>query len=186
MLKLPLLGLAFLAIASGIGSCENGWRDVTRSLTQLAYPEIRDMRRTVVINPQHKMMLPPPEGSVPVRGLETTGGLTGIEAANAWSTSMTNPQAADDSSVARGERQFRRVCTPCHGLTMAGEGTVTPNFMPPPDLLAQMTRDRSDGYIYSYIRNGGVVMPRYGHSVSPAEAWDIVNYVRRMQGTSPR
>jgi mono/diheme cytochrome c family protein len=186
MPRLPLIGLAFLAIASGIGSCQNGWRDVGASLTRLAYPEIRDMRRTVAIIPQHKMMLPPPDGSIPTRGAVESRGLTGIELATLLGETLQNPLAADDSTVARGERQFRRVCTPCHGPTMAGEGPVTPSFMPPPDLLAETTRGRADGYIWSYIRNGGAVMPRYGPSVTAEEAWQIVHYVRHMQRMSPR
>jgi mono/diheme cytochrome c family protein len=75
---------------------------------------------------------------------------------------------------------------PCHGKVMAGDGPVAAMFMPPPDLLAQTTRDRKDGYIFSYIRHGGMVMPSYGAQVTAAEAWDLIHYLRSMQKTSPR
>jgi hypothetical protein len=58
--------------------------------------------------------------------------------------------------------------------------------MPPPDLLAQATRERKDGFLYSYIRFGGIVMPSYGAQVTALEAWNVVNYLRHMQKTSPR
>jgi mono/diheme cytochrome c family protein len=69
---------------------------------------------------------------------------------------------------------------------MAGDGPVAALFMPPPDLLAEPTRLRKDGYIYSYIRHGGAVMPSYGAQVTAEEAWNLVNYIRHMQKTSPR
>jgi hypothetical protein len=69
---------------------------------------------------------------------------------------------------------------------MAGDGPVAAQFMPPPDLHAEATRNRTDGYIFSYIRHGGVVMPRYGQSVTAHEAWDVINYVRSQQKANPR
>jgi mono/diheme cytochrome c family protein len=78
------------------------------------------------------------------------------------------------------------MCVPCHGATLVGDGPVAALFMPPPDLLAEATRNRTDGFIFSYIRHGGVVMPRYGQSVSAKEAWDLVNYLRHEQRTNPR
>ena len=59
-------------------------------------------------------------------------------------------------------------------------------FVPPPDLHAKLTRDRTDGYIYSYIRHGGAVMPSYGYQVQPEMAWNLVNYIRSRQQAEPR
>ena len=69
---------------------------------------------------------------------------------------------------------------------MAGDGPVAAQFMTPPDLLAQQTRERKDGFIYTYIRHGGVVMPSYGFQVSAEEAWHLVNFIRHQQKVSPR
>ncbi len=88
--------------------------------------------------------------------------------------------------VGAGERKFLRTCAPCHGKTLAGDGPVAANFMPPPDLLAEATRARKDGFLYSYIRFGGIVMPPYGAQVTAEEAWNLVNYLRSMQQKSPR
>jgi hypothetical protein len=69
---------------------------------------------------------------------------------------------------------------------MAGDGPVAAAFMPPPDLLGESARGRSDGFIYSYVRYGGAIMPRYGHLIAAEAIWDVVNYLRHMQRTSPR
>lgn len=186
MLKGFLAAIAVFMVMSNIGSIQNGIRDAVTALTHLTYWPIRDMRTTVGFVPQHKAMLPPPEGSIPRSGKERTYGLEGIELAERLATTQVNPIAADDSSIARGERKFGRTCVPCHGRSLAGDGPVAAAFMPPPDLLGEATRARRDGYLYSYIRYGGAVMPAYGAQVTAEEAWHVVNYLRSMQKTSPR
>jgi mono/diheme cytochrome c family protein len=91
-----------------------------------------------------------------------------------------------DSAVVRGDSLYHTFCWTCHGMTMVGDGPVAQQFMPPPDLLAQTTRERTDGYLYMYMRHGGVVMPAYGNALSSRDAWDIVHYLRSMQQSSPR
>ena len=51
---------------------------------------------------------------------------------------------------------------------------------------AATTRARTDGYIYRYIRFGGAVMPAYGAQVTAEQAWNLVHYVRSMQGKNPQ
>ena len=41
---------------------------------------------------------------------------------------------------------------------------------------------RSDGYIFGMITTGRGVMPPYGHQVSYYDRWNVVNYVRQLQG----
>ena len=93
---------------------------------------------------------------------------------------------ADDSSLARGERMFNRLCVPCHGPAMQGNGPVAARFMPPPDLLGAQTRGRTDGYIYTYIRFGGAIMPKYGHALTVSQSWDVIHFLRQSQKVSPR
>ena len=42
-------------------------------------------------------------------------------------------------------------------------------------------KGQKDGYMYATIRSGGIIMPSYGHALSVAERWDIVNYLRHLQ-----
>jgi mono/diheme cytochrome c family protein len=99
---------------------------------------------------------------------------------------LINPIPGTPASIARGDSIFHKLCVPCHGKSMAGDGPVASKFMPPPDLLAEQTRNRKDGYIYSYIRHGGVVMPSYGVQVTAEEAWHVINFLRHQQQVSPR
>jgi mono/diheme cytochrome c family protein len=176
----------FLVLFS-IGSVRQGLNDARLSLTRLKYYEYRDMRKSVGLVPNKGVTRGPDAESVPVSGRELTYGLDGIELATRLGATLHSPIAApDDSVIARGQRKFMKTCVPCHGATLAGDGPVAALFMPPPDLLAEATRAREDGYIYSYIRHGGVVMPSYGAQVTSEEAWQLIAFIRHMQKTSPR
>ena len=179
-----ILGLVLVIFS--LGTVKQGLDDAWNAVTHLKYYPIRDMRKSVVIIPNHTSLRGPDPESVPVTGKEVTYGLEMIDLATKLGATLHNPQAADDSSLARGQRKFMRTCVPCHGPNLAGDGPVAALFMQPPDLLAQPTRERADGYIYSYIRHGGAVMPSYGAQVTSQEAWDVINFVRHMQKTSPR
>ena len=181
MLKslLALLAAAFLAMFALPGA-RQGLRDVVSAFTHLNYYPIRDMRRSVALAPQKVVNRLPDEASVPTSGREI------VLDRDVAAETLRNPVASSDQSVAKGDTLFKKLCVPCHGRSMAGDGPVAAQFMPPPDLLGQQTRERRDGFIYSYIRNGGVVMPSYGFQVSAEEAWHLVNFIRRQQKVSPR
>ncbi len=147
--------------------------------TLAAWSYARDMRKTPVIWPQ-KMALDSPDSSVYQGGGESEIPL------DVAAKTLKNPVPADTGSVRRGQQAFVSFCSPCHGMRMDGKGPVAPKFMPPPDLMGKMTRDRSDGYIYRYVRFGGAVMPKYGYALPSSRVWDVVNYVRYMQGRTPR
>ena len=144
-----------------------------------AWGYARDMRKTPVVAPQQKV-LDPPAAAVPVGGREVE---LPLEVAAA---KLKNPVPADTASLRRGRQIYATYFTPCHGPKMDGQGPVAAKYIPPPDLLAKMTRDRTDGYIYRYIRHGGAIMPKYGYALTSGRVWDVVNYLRQMQRTSPR
>lgn len=177
---------AVVLVIFSLGTFDQGIKDAKESITRLRYYPLRDMRKSIVFVPNHVATTPPSPESVPTRGKDLDYGLEGIELATKLGEQLHNPVAATDSSIARGERKFLRTCIPCHGTGMAGDGPVAALFMPPPDLLAEATRGRADGYIYSYIRHGGVVMPSYGAQVTEEEAWNLINYIRHMQKANPR
>ena len=188
MLKLTA-SVAVVAVVAmaGAASVQKGCGDIRTSFTQLNYYPVRDMRQTVVIDPQKTSLRAPDSLAVPV---------TGREWMPAHDALMTNREAigrrftptvvADDSALARGERLFKRTCTPCHGASMKGDGPVAARFMPPPDLLGATSRGRSDGYIYTYIRYGGPIMPKYGHTLTVDQTWAVIHYLRSQQKANPR
>jgi mono/diheme cytochrome c family protein len=123
-----------------------------------------------------KMMLVPPEGTLPVEGGQLP--MTRIEA-DQW---LKNPLPATADSAAEGQRLFMMYCAACHGQHAKGDGPVAEKFIaPPPDLTSEFIRARSDGFIFGTIRYGGVLMPALGTTMSPAESWAIVNYLRSIQ-----
>jgi mono/diheme cytochrome c family protein len=189
MLKLAfgLVGTALVSLVFSF-STQSGCKDLKKSMTHLSYYSTRDMRTTVALDPARGFLRDPDTTAIPTGGVERP--LAGLaltpEERDAFAAVFVNPQAADDSSIARGQRKFAKTCVPCHGKSMAGDGPVAALFMPPPDLLAEPTRARKDGYIYSYVRHGGIVMPSYGAQVTKQEAYDLINYLRHMQKTSPR
>lgn len=96
--------------------------------------------------------------------------------------SLGNPVASDEASLARGQVVFNRMCAPCHGVQGAGDGPTTQVGMLPMPLTSDQARGFSDGYIYSIIRVGRGLMPAYGHQVTHFDRWNVVNYVRQLQG----
>jgi len=170
------VGLALLSW----GCSQNAREDMEESFIHLEYPNKRDMRSTVVVNPQKALPRPPDSLSIPMRGKER------VFSREYLSANWRNPVAYDDSVFARGERKYIRTCVPCHGTSMKGDGPVAAKFVPPPDLLGETVRGRTDGYIYAYIRHGGAVMPSYGAIVTEEEASWVIHYIREMQRRSPR
>jgi mono/diheme cytochrome c family protein len=181
MLKsvLALVAAAVLTLFA-VPSFQQGLKDAINSLTHLSYYPIRDMRKSVAPAAQKGIYRPPDDASVPTTGKET------VTDRDILAETLRNPVPTGEASVAHGDTLYRKFCVPCHGRSMAGDGPVAAQFMPPPDLLGQQTRDRKDGFIYSYIRHGGVVMPSYGFQLSAEETWHIVNFIRHHQKATPR
>lgn len=146
-----------------------------------AWPWSQDMANQVSTKPQASVdsneagMTQFPKRSVPVPGT------TAIVLDTAAAEILTNPAAADDKSVAAGAKLFEIYCVACHGKTGQGDGLVGAKLaLKPYDLSAVVTKDRSDGFIWGYMTFGGAVMPSFANDLSPAERWDVVNYVRKV------
>jgi putative copper resistance protein D len=51
----------------------------------------------------------------------------------------------------------------------------------PADLTAPHTSDHTSGDLFWWITHGlGLAMPAFGDRLSPAERWDLVNFVRSL------
>jgi len=129
----------------------------------------------------------PPDGSIPVTGREDSldiyspAGLRIVDG-------KVNPVARDAASLSRGGKIFRTYCSVCHGVQGMGDGTVSGRLGGTvPNLTQDLTRQRSDGYLYAMIRHGRGLMPRYGDKIrDPRDRWHVVNYVRSLQGAPSR
>ena len=138
-----------------------------------------------------------PEGSVPVSGGEPDWSAEWISGKTTTANALKNPLGSTahppGPSVpviprefeAAGDTLYQNFCSVCHGPTGNADGTVS-RQMGAPSLLTPRARGYADGYIYSIIRYGRGVMPRYGDKVVvPADRWAIVNHVRKLQAKSP-
>jgi mono/diheme cytochrome c family protein len=93
-----------------------------------------------------------------------------------------NPLSPTPENLARGKERFETNCSPCHGMTGQGNGTVVHLLQhKPANLLTGVSKNLPDGYIYGYIRNGGVWMPSYDDAMSSTERWQTVLYVRDLE-----
>jgi mono/diheme cytochrome c family protein len=95
---------------------------------------------------------------------------------------LKNPVKPDEASLKNGERLYRSYCLPCHGETGKGDGPVAKKMVPPQDLTSDYAKNLSDGYIFATIAGGGVIMPAQKKGLSEKDIWDIVNFVRKLQG----
>lgn len=99
---------------------------------------------------------------------------------------LVNPVPVTEASITRGEELFLRFCAPCHGPNgMGATGYIIPAGFPPFPLVSDRVRGFTDGYIYGMIRMGRGLMPSYGHRISHFDRWNVVNYLRVLQGVVP-
>jgi mono/diheme cytochrome c family protein len=141
-----------------------------------AFPWSHDMFRGAAVQPFAVAPRNEPAGSLAV------GGEPPLPRDRA-ETALRDPLAPTPAHLARGAALFETVCAPCHGRDGTGQGPIAPLMaQPPPDLTFAQPAERSDGYLYATIRNGGVVMPAYGDALSPTERWEVVLHLRALQG----
>lgn len=98
---------------------------------------------------------------------------------------LPNPVPPTAESLARGKVVFERMCGVCHGP--AGNPQEAPILPKLPPMIAFPLASggallRSDGYIFGMITTGRGIMPPYGHQVAYYDRWNVVNYIRQLQG----
>ena len=128
----------------------------------------------------------PPEGTVQV-GAPGQPALDKLD--EAAQSLVLNPQLATLASLENGRVRYQTFCAPCHGASGAGDGPVSmlgPVRGPFVGVLplvgpATLVNARSDGHLYATIRYGRRRMPSY-QRIPDMERWDIVNYLRYLNG----
>lgn len=118
-------------------------------------------------------------GTVPITGGEADWSAEWGVANTTTADKLANPLAGQPASE-RGDTLYHTNCAVCHGNVGAGDGPVGPKVAAP-SLLTPRAMGYSDGYLYSMVRYGRGVMPRYGERVRGQARWEVVNYVRQLQ-----
>lgn len=127
-----------------------------------------------------------PVGSVPTTGMVVSAFQVSYTPAPAALDSIaalaTNPTPVSEESLARGRMYFQLNCAVCHGNEGKGDGSAVRFGMIPMPIISDATKARSDGYLFAIMRNGRGAMPPYNR-IEEHERWDVVNYVRALQGS---
>ena len=125
-----------------------------------------------------------PQNSVPVYGTAAPGyeyGRTPLPGTIDSMSAILNPTQPDARSLNNGRINYQINCAVCHGPLGHGDGPATRFGMVPMSLVTDKAKAYADGYIFGMIRNGRGLMPTYNRIEEP-DRWDIVNYVRSLQG----
>jgi len=129
--------------------------------------------------PKSSSMRAPVPGTVPVDGGDPPVTLLDADA------KLSNPVPIDAASIDRGKVVFDNQCAACHGSQALGDGKVGklfPFILPLAGPKAQNAMKLTDATLYAIVRQGRGLMPPYGSRVHPAERWDVINYIRSLQG----
>jgi mono/diheme cytochrome c family protein len=199
------LRLALVAAgALGLAGCQWWYYDVpSPDALMHAIPWFDHMITARYIHPYQTAAVPreTPPGSVPITGAEVDYEQEWAVGNTTHADRLVNPFAGGDSGAvappgpdvptvpetieARGDTMFHTYCSVCHGQDGSGNGLVGVK-LGAPSLLTARARAFSDGYIYSIIRYGRGIMPRYGDKIyAPIDRWAIVEHVRKLQQQAP-
>jgi mono/diheme cytochrome c family protein len=128
-----------------------------------------------------------PAWSVPITG-NTAPGYAYAYGANQQAimamAGLVNPMPADSGSLHRGRLLYQANCAVCHGVAGQSNMVGAQYRLPPGPPLgpgSNAANNLSDGYLYGIIRNGRNTMPSYSR-IEDSERWDVVNYMRALQG----
>ncbi len=100
----------------------------------------------------------------------------------AYPTSFYAPaQPYAAASVVDGARLYAENCALCHGADGRGDGPAAAGLaVRPADLTAPHLFAHTPGDLFWWVSNGRAhgVMPGFAAVLSPAERWDVINFVR--------
>jgi mono/diheme cytochrome c family protein len=189
MNKIKILGASVITIAVAVvaTSCNDkrstGWEYAPNMYEHLApeydspNPNFKDGKAAQL----------PPAGTIPV-GFTRFDYPNTRDGYNAASGAVKNPLVQDQQNLEEGKVLFEHFCSPCHGLTGQGDGTVVQHGFPAPPSYSKgqssrggAMKDLTDGKIYHTITYGVNAMGSYASQVSPEERWKIVMYVHHLQ-----
>jgi mono/diheme cytochrome c family protein len=101
--------------------------------------------------------------------------------APAAETRKKNPVAANESSLAAGQKIYLKRCLACHGKAGNGDGPDAADLgIHPAKLSDPVIRGETDGELFWKITVGKKPMPNYGTRLSSTDRWNVINYLRSL------
>ena len=146
---------------------EDGQRVCTRSMGLLPQGVVAQAN---ILTPNHLMSPDYPKGD------------------SRWDA-VTSPIESDEATLVRGARMYDVYCSPCHGKVDENNEIPELGTVAQPGRLAGVIaltgnggvlKNRSDGRVYSTIRQGAAIMPAYNWAMTDTEMWSIVHFVRTL------
>jgi mono/diheme cytochrome c family protein len=98
-----------------------------------------------------------------------------------------NPIAFTSTAVKRGKQLFESQCSMCHGANGNGRGNLAGAIkVSPPDFTKPgVLSKRTDGELFTIIGQGTSVMPGQRHRLSDQQRWELVDFLRFLEGKTP-
>jgi mono/diheme cytochrome c family protein len=94
----------------------------------------------------------------------------------------TFPMPVTAELMARGQERFNVFCSPCHGRTGQGNGTIVQRgFRAPRSYHEERLRNAPVGYFFDVMTHGFGAMADYASQVPVADRWAIAAYIRALQ-----
>lgn len=110
--------------------------------------------------------------------------LVGIQAAGQDGAMKAPPSTPE--SIAAGKAVFFEYCAGCHGRRADGRGPQSLNLEPRPQNLrnAPFVAYLSDDRMYGSISGGvrGTAMPAFELMITADKRWQVIHYIRSLQG----
>lgn len=109
-----------------------------------------------------------------------------LQAQNQWNApketdNLKNPFANNPAAVSEGKQLYIANCAPCHGTKGKGDGPAAVSLNPKPaDHSSDAVQRESDGSIFWKIGEGHNPMPPYKQSLTEAQRWKLVCYIRTL------
>jgi mono/diheme cytochrome c family protein len=92
-----------------------------------------------------------------------------------------NPLKGKEDATAEGKKVYTQYCVPCHGSKGKGDGIAAPGLSrPPADHTSDFVQKQTDGAIFWIISEGNNPMPTYKTTLTEAQRWQLVNYIRTL------
>ena len=114
-------------------------------------------------------------------GTTETGSMSEKWVAPAAEAQKKNPVPVNDSSLALGQKIYLQRCVGCHGKTGKGDGPDAADLgIHPAKLSDAAVQKQTDGELFWKVTVGKKPMPNYRTRLSPADRWNVINYLRTL------
>jgi len=89
---------------------------------------------------------------------------------------LKNPSELNALNIKAGKLLYYDYCEQCHGdIGKSNSKELNPR---PPDLILKQAQQNTEGELYYKIAEGNAAMTQFKGTISEAEIWKIVNYIR--------